>query len=135
MFSVLTYWFPTERRVWEWNTDSEWVHDDVTQIIFWDLESHYQINHNEQTHSEIRSSWNDLSSPSGMKRINEKLIDIDLIVDIGLKPDFRPENSWFGGEILKSSVPLKSHPQYYSMYCSTLLVRKLGVQAHIYYIL
>ena len=30
---------------------------------------------------------------AAMKRINEKLIDIDLIVDIGLKPDFRPENS------------------------------------------
>ena len=37
------------------------------------FESHYQINHNEQTHSEIRSSWNDLSSPSDMNRINEIL--------------------------------------------------------------
>ena len=63
--------------------------------------SHYQIKHNEQTHSEMRVSWNDLSSPSDMKRINEKLIDIDLIVDIESKPDFRPENRDLEGEILK----------------------------------
>ena len=65
------------------------------------FESHYQINHNEQTHSETISSWNDLSSPSGMNRINEKLIDIDLIVDIVSKPDLRPEKSWFGVQMLK----------------------------------
>ena len=75
------------------------------------FESHYQINHNEQTHSEIRSSWNDLSSPSGMKRINEKLIDIDLSVDIESKTDFRPEKSWFEGKMIESGVPIKSHPQ------------------------
>ena len=47
-----------------------------------------------------------------MKRINEKLIDIDLSVDIESKTDFRPEKSWFGGKVSESSVPIKSHPQY-----------------------
>ena len=75
-------------------------------------ESHYQVNHNEHAHSEITSSSNDLPSPSGIKKINEKLIDIDLFVDIESKPDFRPENRDLEGEILKSSVPVKSHPQY-----------------------
>ena len=74
-------------------------------------ESHYQVNHNEQTHSEIRSSWNDLSSPSDMKKINEKLIDIDLFVDIELKIDFRSQKSILGRKYLKVSLPIKSHPQ------------------------
>ena len=75
------------------------------------FESHYQINHDEQTHSEITSSWNDLSSPSSVNRIDEKLIDIDLIVDIESKSEFGPEKSWFGRKMLKVSVPIKSHPQ------------------------
>ena len=47
-----------------------------------------------------------------MKRINEKLIDIDLIVDIESKSGFRSEKSWFGGKVLESSPPIKSHSQY-----------------------
>ena len=78
--------------MWELNTDSDWICGGSYinhPLIF---KNNSQINHNKQTHSEIRSSWNDLSSPSGMKRIDEKLIDIDLVVDIKLKTDFRPEN-------------------------------------------
>ena len=78
--------------MWELNTDSDWICGGSYishPLIF---KSHSQINQNEQTHSEIRFSWNDLSSPSGMKRIDEKLIDIDLVVDIKSKSDFRPEN-------------------------------------------
>ena len=74
-------------------------------------ESHCQVNHNEQTHSEIRSSWNDLSSPSDTKKINEKLIDIDLFVDIESKTDFRSQKSVLGRKYLKVSVPIKSHSQ------------------------
>ena len=111
MFSVLIDRFTTEHRVWEWNTDSEWIYNDLHKSPLLTNESHYQVNHNEQTHSEIRSSWNDLPSPSHMKKINEKLIDIDLFVDIESKPDFRPENRDLEGEILESSVPIKSHPQ------------------------
>ena len=74
-------------------------------------ESHCQVNHNEQTHSEIRSSWNDLSSPSDMKKINEKLTDIDLFVDIESKTDFRSQKSVLGRKYLKVSVLIKSHSQ------------------------
>ena len=75
-------------------------------------ESHYQVNHNEQTNSEIRSSWNDLSSPSITKKINEKLIDIDLFVDVESETDFRSQKSIFGRKYLKSTLPIKSHSQY-----------------------
>ena len=111
MFSVLIYRFSTEQWVWELNTDSEWVYDDFYISYPLIFKSHYQINHNEQTHFEIRYSWNDLSSASGMNTINEKPIDIDLIVDIESKPDFRPENHDLEGKFLKVSLPIKSHPQ------------------------
>ena len=73
----------------------------------------YSMIFNQQTHSEIRSSWNGLSSPLGMKTIDEKLIDIDLVVDIKSKSDFRPENHDLEGKCLKVSVPIKSHPHQY----------------------
>jgi hypothetical protein len=46
-----------------------------------------------------------------MKRINEKLIDIDLFVDIESKTDFGPENHDLEGKSLKISPLIKSHPQ------------------------
>ena len=47
-----------------------------------------------------------------MKKINEKLIDIDLFVDIELKTDFRSQKSVLGRKYLKVSLPIKSQPQY-----------------------
>ena len=111
MFSVLIDRFSTEHRVWEWNTDSEWIIMILRKLPLLINESHYQVNHDEQTHSEIRSSWNDLPSPSGMKKINEKLIDIDLFVDIELKTDFRSQRSVLGRKYLKVSLPIKSQSQ------------------------
>ena len=86
-----------------------WFYISYTLIF----ESHYQINHNEQTHSETRSSWNDLSSPSIMMKINEKLMDIDLFVDIESKTDFRSRNTSFGAKSVKSAIPIKCRPQWY----------------------
>lgn len=48
-----------------------------------------------------------------MMKINEKLMDIDLFVDIESKTDFRPQNSLFEAKMIKVSVPLKSHSQWY----------------------
>ena len=111
------YVFCVDRPILYW-TESVRVEQKQWVKLLWfyisyalTFESHYQINHNEQTHSETRSSWNDLSSPSIMNRINEKLIDIDLIVDIESKSGFRSEKSWFGGKVLESSPPIKSHSQ------------------------
>ena len=112
MFSVLIDRFSIELRMWEWNKDSEWIIMILRKLPLLINESHYQVNHDEQTHSEIRSSWNDLSSPSGMKKINEKLIYIDLFVDIELKTDFRSQKSVLGRKCVKSSPLLKSHPQW-----------------------
>ena len=41
-----------------------------------------------------------LSSPLNMGRINEKLMDIDLVVDIESKTDFRSKKSSFGAKTL-----------------------------------
>ena len=97
--------------MWELNTDSECICDDFYISHYLIVKSHYQINLNEQTHFEIKVSWNDLSSSSGIKRINENLIDIDLIIDIVSKSDFEPENHDLKGKFLKSTTPIKSHPQ------------------------
>ena len=48
-------------------------------------------------------------SPSDMKKINEKLIDIDLFVDIESKIDFRSQKIIFWGKCLKISLHIKSH--------------------------
>ena len=112
MFTVLIYCFSTEQWVWELNTDSECIYDDFYISHYLIVKSHYKINLNEQTHFEIKVSWNDLSLSSGTKRINEKLINIDLIVDVESKSDFGPENRDFERKYLKVSIPIKSHPQW-----------------------
>ena len=111
------YVFCVDRPIFYW-TESVRVEQKQWLKLWWfyisyafTFESHYPINHNEQTHSETRSSWNDLSSPSGMKKINEKLIDIDLFVDIESKTDFRSQKSVFGRKYLKVSGLIKSHSQ------------------------
>ena len=118
MFSVLIDRFSTEHRVWEWNKDNEWVIMILHKSFLLTNESHYQVNHNEQTHSEIRSSWNDLSSPSDTKKINEKLIDIDLFVlMLSQKPISDLKNQFLGENTLKLISLLSLIPstviQYY----------------------
>ena len=98
MFSMLIDRFSTEQRVWELNENSEWTYDDF--LISYPVinKSHYETNDNEKPYSKTKSSRNDLSSPSGMKKINEKLMYIDLFVDIGSKTDPSSQKSLFWGE-------------------------------------
>ena len=50
--------------------------------------SHPRINNNEEINLKIKKRWNDLSSRSSIKKIDEKLTTIDLIINIWLKLDF-----------------------------------------------
>ena len=70
------------------------------------------MRHIEQMNFEIKKIWNDLSSRSSMKGIDEKLTVIGLVVDIWSKLDFIEIHTSKINISAESTIPLKSHPQW-----------------------